>query len=161
CAERLALSLKGSGTYVAAEPQLPPAPVAMPSLPAQTRYAARLRSLPPLALPVRRDQPRVDLRYGESLPHPLPAGPGPRAFARSTAANLWPTPVVAGLPTLRRNIADYLARRRGVVCHADDIVVVGGAQQAFSLLARILLDEGDAMAVEDPGYPLAVQAFLA
>ncbi len=161
CAERLALPMKGSGTYVAAE--APPAqlPPALPGFPAQTRYAARLRSLPRLVLPVGHRRTRYDLRYGDSLIHPLLAGAWRRAIARATAAEHWPYPLVAGLPALRRGIADYLARRRGVVCHADDIVVVGGAQQAVSLLARILLDEGDPVAIEDPGYPLAVHAFLA
>jgi GntR family transcriptional regulator/MocR family aminotransferase len=48
-----------------------------------------------------------------------------------------------------------------VVCEADDIVVVNGTQQALSLLARVLLDDGDRVAVEDPGYALATQCFTA
>jgi GntR family transcriptional regulator/MocR family aminotransferase len=161
CAERLALPMKGSGTYVAAEAPAAPLAPAAPGFPAQTRFAARLRALPRLALPVGQRRARYDLRYGESLIHPLLPGAWRRAMARATAADHWPHPLVAGLPALRRGIADYLARRRGVVCHADDVVVVGGAQQAVSLLARILLDEGDPVAVEDPGYPLAVHALLA
>ena len=161
CAERLACPMKGSGTYVAAETPTVPLPAAVPGLPAQTRFAARLRSLPKLALPAAQRRARYDLRYGESLIHPLLPGAWRRAVSRATAADHWPYPLVAGLPALRRGIAEYLARRRGVVCQPEDIVVVGGAQQAVSLLARILLDEGDPVAVEDPGYPLAVHAFLA
>ena len=62
---------------------------------------------------------------------------------------------------LRQAIGEYLARRRGVVCHADDIVIVNGTQQALSLLARVLLDEGSVVAIEDPGYELASRTLQA
>jgi len=51
---------------------------------------------------------------------------------------------------------------RAVTCSASDIMVVGGAQQAFDLLARILVTPGrTVMAVEDPGYPPLRQTFEA
>jgi GntR family transcriptional regulator/MocR family aminotransferase len=42
---------------------------------------------------------------------------------------------------------------------ADDILITGGAQQAFDLIGRVLLDPGDVVAVEDPGYPPVRQLF--
>jgi GntR family transcriptional regulator/MocR family aminotransferase len=57
-----------------------------------------------------------------------------------------------GLPALRRALTTYLADSRGVVCSPETIVIVSGAQQALDLIARLLLDPGDAVAVEDPGY---------
>lgn len=57
-----------------------------------------------------------------------------------------------GLPALRRALATYLADSRGVVCSPETIVIVSGAQQALDLIARLLLDPGDAAVVEDPGY---------
>ncbi|MEK9969044.1 MAG: PLP-dependent aminotransferase family protein [Ferrovibrio sp.] len=57
-----------------------------------------------------------------------------------------------GLPELRMALAGYLAGTRGVRCTADTIVIVSGAQQALDLTGRLLLDPGDAVAVEDPGY---------
>lgn len=57
-----------------------------------------------------------------------------------------------GLPALRRALATYLADSRGVVCSPETIVIVSGAQQALDLIARLLLDPGDAVVVEDPGY---------
>jgi GntR family transcriptional regulator/MocR family aminotransferase len=63
-----------------------------------------------------------------------------------------------GLPALRRMLAGYLAETRGVVCSPDTIVVVSGAQQALDLIGRLLLDPGDAVAVEDPGYVGAREA---
>ena len=70
-------------------------------------------------------------------------------------------PPPAGLPKLREAIAAYLARARAVRCSAEQIVVVSGSQQALDLCARLLLDPGDEVAVEDPGYPGARQLFLA
>jgi GntR family transcriptional regulator/MocR family aminotransferase len=42
---------------------------------------------------------------------------------------------------------------------ADDVVVTRGAQQALDLIGRVLLDPGDVVAVEDPGYPPARDLF--
>jgi GntR family transcriptional regulator/MocR family aminotransferase len=57
-----------------------------------------------------------------------------------------------GLPELRQALSGYLTNTRGVVCSPETIVVVSGAQQALDLIGRLLLDPGDAAAVEDPGY---------
>ena len=59
----------------------------------------------------------------------------------------------AGLLSLREAIARHVAVARGVVCRAEDIVVTNGAQQAFDLIARVLLEPGSHVAVEEPGYP--------
>lgn len=59
-----------------------------------------------------------------------------------------------GAPPLRSAIANHVAFARAVACDADDIVVTNGAQQAFDLIARVLVKPGNTMvAVEDPGYP--------
>jgi GntR family transcriptional regulator/MocR family aminotransferase len=65
----------------------------------------------------------------------------------------------AGEPALRAAIARHIGAARAVVCGAGDVVVTAGAQQAFDLIARVLLDPGDTVAVEDPGYPLARDLF--
>ncbi|WP_288350509.1 PLP-dependent aminotransferase family protein [uncultured Thalassospira sp.] len=57
-----------------------------------------------------------------------------------------------GLPQLRAEIAKWLRQSRGVNCHADQVMVVSGAQQALDLIARALVDPGDIIATEDPGY---------
>src|SRR5437762_11101840 len=64
-----------------------------------------------------------------------------------------------GYPPLRRAIAEYVGHSRGVRCAAEQIIVTSGAQQALDLLARVLLDPGDEVWMEDPGYPGASQAF--
>lgn len=65
----------------------------------------------------------------------------------------------SGYPPLRRAIAEYVGRSRGVRCSAEQVIVTSGAQQALDLLARVLLDPGDNVWMEDPGYPGASQAF--
>jgi GntR family transcriptional regulator/MocR family aminotransferase len=64
-----------------------------------------------------------------------------------------------GYPPLRRAIAEYVGLSRGVRCSAEQIIVTSGAQQALDLLARVLLDSGDEVWMEDPGYPGASQTF--
>jgi GntR family transcriptional regulator / MocR family aminotransferase len=58
-----------------------------------------------------------------------------------------------GYAPLREAIADYLQASRRVSCEADQVIVVGGSQQGLDLAARVLLDPGDSVWVEDPGYP--------
>jgi len=57
-----------------------------------------------------------------------------------------------GYRPLREAIAEHLRVYRGVLCTADQVVIGGGTQQILDLLARLLLDEGDAVWVEDPGH---------
>lgn len=59
----------------------------------------------------------------------------------------------AGHPRLRAAIAQHVAVSRGVDCDAGDVIVTNGAQQAFDLIARVLLKPGTHVAVEEPGYP--------
>jgi GntR family transcriptional regulator / MocR family aminotransferase len=67
-----------------------------------------------------------------------------------------------GRPALREAIAKHISFARAVACHADDVIVTSGAQQAFDLLARVLVTPGrSTVAVEDPGYPPLRAAFAA
>jgi GntR family transcriptional regulator/MocR family aminotransferase len=59
---------------------------------------------------------------------------------------------IAGFLPLRNEIAAYLRRARGVICDADQVIIVNGSQQGLNLAARILADPGDAAWIEDPGY---------
>jgi GntR family transcriptional regulator/MocR family aminotransferase len=49
-------------------------------------------------------------------------------------------------------VCEYLRTRRAVVATPDDVIIVAGTQQGLSLAARVLLNEGDTAAVEEPGY---------
>jgi GntR family transcriptional regulator/MocR family aminotransferase len=67
----------------------------------------------------------------------------------------------AGYRPLREAIARYLIIRRGVSCTPEQVVIVAGAQQGLDLAARLLLDPGDRVWCEDPGFPGAVAALRA
>jgi GntR family transcriptional regulator/MocR family aminotransferase len=65
----------------------------------------------------------------------------------------------AGYAPLRQAIAEHISVSRGVRCSAAQVIVTSGAQQAFDMLFRILIDPGDRVWMEDPGY-LDVRAAL-
>jgi GntR family transcriptional regulator/MocR family aminotransferase len=75
----------------------------------------------------------------------------PRMFDYSAGG--WP------LEALRREIAAYAARSRAVRAEPEQVIVVNGSQQALDLCARLLLDPGDEVAIEEPGYQGARQIF--
>jgi GntR family transcriptional regulator/MocR family aminotransferase len=66
-----------------------------------------------------------------------------------------------GLPQLRAAIADYAHRIRGVRCQPDQVLIVGGSQQALYLCGQVLLARNDVVWMEDPGYPGARAVFMA
>ena len=65
----------------------------------------------------------------------------------------------AGDERLRGLIAAYLRTARGLQCTTEQIVITSGAQQAISLCAQLLVEPGDCVAVENPGYRAAGHAF--
>ena len=80
--------------------------------------------------------------------------------AKLAHLDLFGTYHVKGYPPLCEAIARYLTASRGVKCEAEQIVVTNGAQSAFDLLARILIDDGDTVWMEEPGYYGAGSAFV-
>lgn len=58
-----------------------------------------------------------------------------------------------GEPEFRAAIAEYLGAVRAVRCDASQIMVTSGSQQAVQVALRTLLDAGDPVWVEEPGYP--------
>ena len=58
----------------------------------------------------------------------------------------------AGSNRLREAICAHLRRSRSVVCDSSQILIVNGSQQALDLMARVLLERGDPVAIEDPAY---------
>lgn len=58
----------------------------------------------------------------------------------------------AGYRKLREAIASYAGVARAVHCHAEQVIIINGSQQAIDLTARVLADPGDSAVIEDPGY---------
>jgi GntR family transcriptional regulator/MocR family aminotransferase len=164
----------GSGTYVSLS--LPdtalapwgrtrprPSASAPPRLSASARRVVALSPLPPPGSPPAQGL-LYDFRYGlpsiADFPHDVWArlvGRRARAMSLRTlrygrARGFWP---------LREAIADYVTRARGVATTTDQVVVVNGAQQGLDLIARLLLERGDRVVIEEPGYSAARNVLLA
>lgn len=67
----------------------------------------------------------------------------------------------AGYLPLRQAICSYLARARALTCRPEQVIVVNGSQQALDLVTRVVLDPGDRVGIEEPGYIGAQKAFQA
>lgn len=67
----------------------------------------------------------------------------------------------AGHHRLREAISTYVGVARGVDCGPEQVIVVTGAQAALDLISRTLLDDGERVWMEDPGYLGAYSAFSA
>jgi GntR family transcriptional regulator/MocR family aminotransferase len=65
-----------------------------------------------------------------------------------------------GHPELRAAIATYLGEARGISCEPHHVLVVSGIRQAVDLASRLLLDPGEQVWMENPGYP-GIRAVLA
>jgi len=66
-----------------------------------------------------------------------------------------------GYPPLRHEVATYLSASRGVKCVPEQVAIVSGVQEALNLVARLFLNPGDRVCVENPGYPGATMVFKA
>lgn len=64
-----------------------------------------------------------------------------------------------GFKELREAIAAHLRAARGVRCEAEQIMIVSGSQQGLEISTRALLDPGDHVWMEEPGYAFARSVF--
>jgi GntR family transcriptional regulator/MocR family aminotransferase len=162
----------GAGTFVSAaipETALPrrSSPTARPAPPRLSRYAARVVALRPLPAPGGAPSgPRLhhDFRYGVPSHVDFPHAIWSRLVSRRARAMRLGTLRYGrahGYLPLRAAIAGYLARARGVVARAEQVVIVNGTQQALDLVTRLLVDPGDRVVVEEPSYQAARQVFAA
>ena len=81
--------------------------------------------------------------------------------AKFARGDLFGTYHTTGHPELRAAIATYLRTARAVNCSTEQIVVTTGAQASLDLLARLFLDPGDCVWMEEPGYYGAHSAVVA
>jgi GntR family transcriptional regulator / MocR family aminotransferase len=83
-----------------------------------------------------------------------------RCLRRSSKRHLMGCDPLGYIP-LRQAVADYLIQSRGVRCVPEQVAIVSGVQEVLDLTARLLLNPGERVCMENPGYPGAVLAFQA
>jgi len=62
---------------------------------------------------------------------------------------------------LRKSLSNYLRTARSVICEPEQILITSGIQEALDLSTRILINSGDRVLMEDPGYQIAFANFQA
>jgi DNA-binding transcriptional MocR family regulator len=65
-----------------------------------------------------------------------------------------------GFTSLRQAVCG-LMQKRGVYCRTNEVMLLSGSQQGIDLTARIILDPGDIVVIEEPSFFPAIQAFKA
>ncbi len=151
----------GSGTFVCSrlpEEYLKPESVAqskseLSELPILSRFGTDILEVSQLEVAEPEDE--ISFRFGSPAVEQFPIKLWRKLLSRhcdnsSTLLNYSPDP--AGYMPLRIAIADYLGRSRAVQCSAEQVIIVNGSQQALDLIARLTLNPGDWVAIEDPGY---------
>lgn len=168
-AEGYLVARTGAGTFVSGElpDELlrPEAPEPLhqaerPRLPLSA-YGERLAS----AGPMRASTPPAAItfaHYGRPALEAFPVDIWRRLMLRHLRAGRAPLGYAQddlGYAPLREALAAYLQRSRAVRCGPEQIVIVSGSQQGLDLIARMLVDPGDGVAIEEPGYMGARHAF--
>ncbi|RDL48759.1 HTH-type transcriptional regulatory protein GabR [Ensifer sp. M14] len=119
-------------------------------------YAVRLMELP-IRYAERRKALEFDFRYGDIAAADFPTLLWRRAMnaalLRRRDSLSYEHP--AGSAALRQQLQGYLWRGRGIRCDVDQIIVVSGSQQALDLCARVLVNIGDRVILEEPCYAMA------
>ncbi len=159
----------GSGTFVCA--QLPEtllqagaiasSPSIAPTTIQLSDYGQRLTAQPAWQP---EERPEIHFRYGRSDMDLFPLALWRKLQSRHMAANRqWMdyTQDTLGSRPLREAIAQYLARSRAVRCHPDQVLITHGTQQAVQLIAQLLINPGDTIALENPGYVSSRKIFQA
>ncbi len=154
-AEGWLVARHGSGTFVGpvgpAHP--PPLRAAQPAQPPGAQPTDRLTD----RLTDRPERPLVRLDTGTPWSDPRQAVGWRRAWREVSVARPprgYPDP--SGEPDLRRALAGYLARTRGIGCDPDEVLVTSGSTHGLALLLSALPRAHGTLAVEDPGYRAAV-----
>ena len=125
-------------------------------------FGYRLQAMGMPALP-QTEAVRFDFLYGAVAYRDFPTLAWRRAYKTellSVQQRLYYT-APEGDASLRVALQAYLRRARGLICDAEQILVVHGSQQAIDLCARLLLNADDAFVFEDPGYLMARRCFEA
>ena len=162
--EGLLVGKIGRGTFVSSQANRPARRQDAADL-ACAAHLAKWQALPsPMRHPTRDGTLRCEFIGGATTRSLFPQDEWRRCTLdalRRTAQNSGFYSQPEGLPALRSAIAGHIAFSRGVNCRDTDIVVCNGAQQALDLIARVVLEPGSLVAMEDPGYTPARLMFEA
>ena len=147
------------------DPALPTqAPPPSPRLP---RLALRMADMPASAVrEILKVAERPDiLSFAGGLPAPelFPVEAIAEAHAevlRDAGGKALQYSTTEGFGPLRTWIAEHLGKR-GIPARPDELLITNGSQQGIDLVARVFLDPGDVILVENPTYLAAIQAFAA
>ncbi len=125
-------------------------------------YALRAAALP--ETPGAAQPPlQYDFRYGDIAPTDFPKLAWRRALGAAVLRHRermgYGHP--AGSPSLRKALQAYLWRARGIRCETGQILIVNGSQQALDLCARVLVDPGSRVVLEEPCYAMARNVMIA
>ena len=135
----------GDGTYVASRLPLPVARLSTPTFPVSSPSRRAFALGQTYVDPVLLRRLATVTRRRVALAMPADVGYGdPR-----------------GSESLREAVAQYLRASRGVLCDPNCVLIVSGAQQGVRLCADALLEPGDRVWVEDPGYRVTQRTLLA
>ncbi len=146
-AEGYAEGRAGGGTVVSAVPM----PVRRRRPASALTPTARAAAVTPLD-PRPTDSGRFDLRPGSVDQSLFPTTVWRRCLVRGLAHPPRQYGEPAGSRALREALASWVTRSRGAIATPDDIIVTSGAGHAVDLVARVLVDPGSVVAVEEPGY---------
>jgi GntR family transcriptional regulator/MocR family aminotransferase len=168
-AEGYATGRAGSGTYVAEKLEAQRGRRDARARRAElrlSRYGNAARGATAVVDTPRRQDPvpRFDFANGRSDLSTFPFALWRRMLlrqAREASARQFDYGSAVGSPALRAAICAHLRRSRAVVCEPEDVIIVNGAQQALDLVIRVLVEPGERVAIEDPHYNGAREAFRA
>lgn len=153
----------GSGSYVADHlPDQPPlsASAAQGGPSTRRRLAARCASLPKEPHEPAQPQPfAMTAAAWDDFPWAVWSRLLARPWRRPSA-ELIAGIDRAGLLSLRRAVAEMLGASRAMSCSPDQVLITAGSQQALDIACRLLIDPGDKVMVEDPGFHGADAAIL-
>jgi GntR family transcriptional regulator / MocR family aminotransferase len=140
----------GGGTVVAHVPASVPRPARPAAITPTHRFAGWIPEPGPFA----GGRGRFDLRAGIPDPalFPLQAWRRRLTLATTAVASSAAPGDPAGEIDLRRAIARWTSRSRSVIADETMVIVTSGAQHAIDLVAQMLLEPGDTVVTEDPGY---------
>lgn len=133
----------------------------------QQLLCKNMKALPPSfikgMLKVTQDPEIISFSGGLPSPLSFPMEALGESMARATeryGTKLFQYSLTAGIPELREFIAARCNEKYGLGVTPADILITTGSQQALDLIAKITLDLGDGVIVEEPGYLGALQTFM-